>query len=368
MKSKYGLIARLVWDGDVKVKPPEEMGQPRADQLLITTGEVLSELAGRVCYDSLGRGRSSQDFHKHILEVGHLSVYEHFQITVRYSGSYDPRIFWNRPGIWVESDGDAVRLTYNPRVVLDWHKFENGAVGEHAMGNLYSYHLEKACPYIVLPKARDADKLAFIESFLSVVPPRNDHEKWISLFMAGSRGYSHEQVRHGNFSAISQRSTRYVSEDESPWVDHPLVQDFLASDDVLPWDADGRIRGALTQTLIDTKAMARRTYSHVVEQLEKWLINRGVDKLSARKQARGAARGYLGNALYTEMIFSASVAQWKHMLRMRASDGADGEIRAVYVEALGELKASRYGSSFDAFSLVPAQDGIGMCAVERYER
>ena len=42
------------------------------DQLKGTPGEQLCELAGRCCYDSLGQGRSSADYWKHILQVRHL--------------------------------------------------------------------------------------------------------------------------------------------------------------------------------------------------------------------------------------------------------------------------------------------------------
>jgi hypothetical protein len=53
--------AALVWDGGSNVVIPQEMGVPRADQMQGTTMERLAELAGRVCYDSLGSGRPSFD-------------------------------------------------------------------------------------------------------------------------------------------------------------------------------------------------------------------------------------------------------------------------------------------------------------------
>lgn len=40
-------------------------------------GEWIVEAAGRVCYESFGRGRSHEDYLKHIIEVGHGSVLEH---------------------------------------------------------------------------------------------------------------------------------------------------------------------------------------------------------------------------------------------------------------------------------------------------
>jgi thymidylate synthase ThyX len=81
--------------------------------------------------------------------------------------------------------------------------------------------------------------------------------------------------------------------------------------------------------------------------------------MTARKQARGMARGYLGNALQTEMLFSASVAQWKRMLEQRLTPAADAEIRLVYELALAELKRSRYGAAFERYELVDSPDGLG---------
>lgn len=42
-----------------------------------TDAERLIECAGRTCYDSYGKGRSSTDYHANILKVGHESVMEH---------------------------------------------------------------------------------------------------------------------------------------------------------------------------------------------------------------------------------------------------------------------------------------------------
>lgn len=363
-KSSYGMIARLVWDGGDEVRVPEEMGIPRADQLQGTPSERLSEISGRVCYDSCGRGRSSADFHKHILEVGHLSVYEHPQMTVELK-SAEPEIFLNRPGIWIENSCANHRVTFNPRAVLEWDPWSR-AIGStdlttspSSIGDTLRFRAEVAYPQIVPPRERDPFDVRAMTESSKLVTPASDEEKWVTMFLSGSRGYSHEQVRHRFRTATSQRSTRYVAEDASPWLDHPLVQEYVA-DDKVPMSA----RSELKSEIEETTRRGRRAYEEAVTKLEGWLVCRGVDKFTARKQARGAARGYLGNALATELIFSASVGQWKRMLRMRASDAADGEIRAVFVEALKELRESRYKGDFDAFRLVPAKDGIGMVAVE----
>lgn len=373
MANKYGVIAKLVWDGGNNITIPDDMGLPAANQMKGTVIEQLSEIAGRVCYDSLGKGRSSEDFHKHILEVKHFSVYEHGHITVEIP-YFISNVFLNRPGMWVRyvdaADGVRTRVTINPRVILDWNSWTKSQ-GDYDMvgvpmhtGDYLAYHAEKAFSQIVGIQERDQEVVDTYNKFSSIVEPVTDEEKWVTLFMGGSRGFSHELVRHGDFTAISQRSTRYVDEDGSPWVDHPLIQEFLASTDILSHDPDNRIRGALKQLIDDTKGQARGVYARATQELQKWLLARGVDKFTARKQARGAARGYLGNALWTEIIFSASVGQWKRMMRMRCCDAADAEIRAVFVDALAALKNSKYSDDFKSFKLVPASDQLGLCAIE----
>ena len=56
---------------------PAELGKPRSDQDQGTDAERLIEAAGRVCYDSYGKGRNSEQYHEHLEEVGHGSVTEH---------------------------------------------------------------------------------------------------------------------------------------------------------------------------------------------------------------------------------------------------------------------------------------------------
>ena len=366
---KYGVTSKLVWDGGHDIHLPSEMGVPRADQLQGMVREKLSELAGRVCYDSVGTGRSSADYHKHIKDVGHLSVYEHAHMTVQVWEPLNALIFLNRPGLWIENCfEEGFRVTFNPRNIFDWDMWSEqirvlDLIKEKTafnVGDMLSYHAEQAYPMMVIPRERSPEIATAYGERSRIVPPQTDEEKWVSMFMVGSRGFSHELVRHGDRTGISQRSTRFVQENESEWIDHPLVQEYdkwlLAKSTTDSFNFKGKI--------IELKEMAKKLYGDIVETLQPWLIDRGVDKFTARKQARGAARGYLGNALTTELIFSASVGQWKRMLRMRACPPADAEIRAAFVQALAELKNSRYAADFEKFSVAPSPDGLGEIAVE----
>lgn len=173
-------------------------------------------------------------------------------------------------------------------------------------------------------------------------------------------GNSHELVRHGFQTGISQRSTRYVDEDGSPWVMHPLIQELLI-DEARDPEERAMVRGVIAEA----EAAGRKAYATLVKCLQPFARSRIKDDpyaaSTARKQARGASRGYLGNALKTAVIFSASVDEWLWMLSQRAADAADGEIRCEFAqEVLPELKKSRYASSFANLETQPAVDGVGL--------
>ncbi len=53
-----------------------------------------------------------------------------------------------------------------------------------------------------------------------------------------------------------------------------------------------------------------------------------------------AARGVLGSCLMTEMVFTASLAEWKEIIRQRNNPAADDEIHEIAVEIQEILKAA----------------------------
>jgi thymidylate synthase ThyX len=67
--------------------------------------------------------------------------------------------------------------------------------------------------------------------------------------------------------------------------------------------------------------------------------------------------------LNTELIFSASLAQWKWILHLRASAAADAEIRVVMNEVY-ELLSERFPNNFKGYEKVDCPDGIGYALKE----
>jgi len=309
---------------------PTCMGVPAEHQMKGTYGEQLSEVCGRICYDSLGaeKSRSSADYHKHIIEVNHSSVLRHYNFTVEVKvGNYNMQevlmCLLNKPGFYVRHLRNHVLcITLNINCALDWCNDDAMRFGGvyYELGRVFNGALKQLAP--AYAKEHREGGLEWY-----IVGPRDEEEHWVSLYMSGSRGWSHEQVRHSWRCAVSQRSTRYCDESEAPWIEHPLLRDYMAFND------DDEVR----ELAVETVESSRHLYRMLVRKLELWQQTTGVDRFTARKQARGAARGWLGNALFTEMIFSASVAQWKRMLKQRNNSAADGEIHEMYRDDVANM-------------------------------
>ena len=183
---------------------------------------------------------------------------------------------------------------------------------------------------------------------------------FISFFISGiSRGCSHELVRHRAGVAISQRSTRFVDESESEWALHPLLEKELESVVADSPLEDVIITEDLEDSINEGVNKAKAIYRDIVTYLQ----GRGVP----RKQARGAARGLLGNALSTELIWSANVRAIRNFLEQRANEGADAEIRllanAIYKEA--QVHCPSYFSDYEE---TPCSDGIGFSLATPYRK
>lgn len=384
MKEHYnGLVARLIWDGTDEVRIPPELGEPNQGQMVGTAAERLGELGGRACYDSLGqpRSRSSADYHPHIREVRHTSVYGHYHWTTEIPTgqilSTNPlavlaiyKTLVNRPGVWLNmSKPDALRVTTNLRTTTEWAKwtarnrrYYDGQTQQavEVMGVVFHRAGKKLAPQAVPGNEDTGLQYWGVRDNWRIVEPEDDSERWITLYLEGSRGLSHELVRHGFQTGISQRSTRYVDEDESPWVMHPLIQEFLIDETRNPGE-----RSRVKDVIAQAEAAGRAAYGTLVKILQPFaksrIENDPYAASTARKQARGASRGYLGNALKTAVIFSGAVDEWKWMLGQRAANAADGEIRCEFSqEVLPELKKSRYADSFATFETEPAVDGVGL--------
>lgn len=339
--------ATLVFDNLTnRFRVPERMGTPSEGQLAGAVQENLCELAGRVCFDSLGKGRMSKDYHPNILAMGHTSIYEHANFTVQFNDPYLSAFDWvaacvNRPGVWVDTtDGwfKKMRLTLNLRGLLEWDRMSwTSNIGNpNRVGRILRMAV---CQHL---------RLLPVEGLLHpetepamVVRPEHDEEVWASFFFENiSRNLSHELIRHKHRTAVSQRSQRYVDEGDAVIVSHPADRN----------TEDNRHAGPLYNIV----------NRDVFQDLTAGIFN--APESHMRKQARAAAARYLPHGTETQLIFSASLAEWKHVVRMRAADAADAEIRALAVEVFHHLD-ERFPDRFAGWTKAEAKDGIGFVIV-----
>lgn len=352
--------ARLAFDG-ATLTIPSEMGVPRSDQMQGTLFERFSEMCTRVCYDSMSTGRTSPKMHEHLLDVAHWSVYEHAHWTVKFSQSTWGNAFTflallNRPELRVVVKDDELRITLNLRHLLDWDRWTrlsyNGGASQDSLFDEILHTSRDLAPLVFQRLTQYSAPVGQA----TVVEPKYNCEKFITVFLSGGRGMSHEQVRH-RFN-MSQRSTRYVDESGSPIIEHPLISKYM----------DENPTAELRDARKKTHEICGDTYDNLVVILQDWLISKGVDKFTARKQARGAARNDLGNGLLTELFFTANIDMWDAMIALRANVAADAEIRHMYTADTGvltALMASRYGDHFkNKWRLEPSPDGLGKVATE----
>ena len=135
-----------------------------------------------------------------------------------------------------------------------------------------------------------------------------------------SRSCSHEIVRHRHLS-FSQLSQRYVDERDVEFICPPALLEY----------EDLRQKFEL---MVDC---AQENYLDLVESLEERLPLT-LDKIQRRKMMRQTARAVLPNATETKMTVTGNLRAWRHFCRLRCSEHADAEIRAVALEILKPLQ------------------------------
>ena len=139
----------------------------------------------------------------------------------------------------------------------------------------------------------------------------------VTLFITGiSRGCSHELVRHRHFS-FSQRSTRYVSENDACVVLEPRTLELK------------RREPAAFAEYLDSLEQSFAAYRKAVGAFEA-LAPESLSATDRRKYARGAARQLLPHALETQIVITGNLRTWREVLLLRTHHSAEAEIRRLF--------------------------------------
>lgn len=176
-----------------------------------------------------------------------------------------------------------------------------------------------------------------------------EHANYSVLIEGVSRSLTHELIRHRAGWAYSQLSQRYVDESQANYVVPPAVIG----------------EPALEQAWREQIDAAQRAYVHMVEQLMEryaWVA----DKVHRRKMAREAARSVLPNATETKIVVTGNARAWRTMLELRASEGAEQEIRRLAVMLI-RLLQSEAPAFFSDFAIYEGEDRREAARIEYHK-
>lgn len=165
-----------------------------------------------------------------------------------------------------------------------------------------------------------------------------EHANYTLLVEGVSRSLTHELVRHRAGWGYSQLSQRYVDESDASFVVPPAI---LGDDEMI----------ARWREQMDA---AQQAYVSLVDSLlgrYSWVA----DKVHRRKMAREAARAVLPNSTETKILVTGNARAWRTMLELRASEGAELEIRRCAIAMLRLLQAEAPGF-FSDFDIYLAED------------
>ena len=146
------------------------------------------------------------------------------------------------------------------------------------------------------------------------------------------RGVSHELVRH-RLASFSQESTRYCNYGGDVTFILPcFLKKQKASYEAHPYDAC--VEGMTKEEYNELAKYAEwEQFMAIAEGMYNCLLN----KYSMSPQE---ARSVLPNSTKTEVVMTANLREWRHILKLRTSKAAHPQMRELMCPLLKELKAS----------------------------
>jgi thymidylate synthase (FAD) len=133
----------------------------------------------------------------------------------------------------------------------------------------------------------------------------------ISVRFICDRGVSHELVRH-RLASYSQESTRYCNYSNEKFGNEiTVIRPFFFSQGSIPY-----------AIWLSQMEAAESAYNRMMKN--------GVKPEEARS--------ILPNSLKTEIVMTANIREWRHVLRLRTSGKAHPQIREIMIPLLKELK------------------------------
>lgn len=285
----------------------------------------LVEAAGRTCYKSEDKitENSAGRFVKMITKAGHYSVLEHanicFEIQCSFSWDFITRYPKNKYLNWDMSSGRKL-VSGNLRAWLEFAQYTDGT-SPYGISDILN-HLYQRFPE-VFPESINNHLCG--PALVVTEDQMTQEEKLIhatrTCRFITNRGVTHEMVRHRPW-AYSQESTRYVKYDGNMefilpvWCNEGLLSSWSFDD--LP----NEYTSIREHVFLKSALQAEQNYQELIS-------------FGWRPEQ---ARGVLPNDLKTEIVCTAPLSEWKHMLDLRTGNPAHPQIRALMKPVLSELQ------------------------------
>lgn len=284
------------------------------------------ERCGRVCYKSEDKitDGSAEQFIAGIIKRGHEAVLEHGAIILLIGFSAWVQV--QDTIAILENDTDFVsylRFSYEPdRPIMSgniraWRDFMRAYRAEFNGVPGFTEPMIKKYPelfpefvddsYDLVGFAKDTKELQVSDL---ITDNERLHHQYQTLLFTCDRGVSHELVRHRP-SSFCQESTRYCNYGKDGFGNEITVIEPLFFTKYTPkYDAW-------------MQAMLR------CESLYLHLLNLGATPQEAR--------AVLPNSLKTELVMTAHMGEWRHVIKLRCSPAAHPQARQVMMMGLGSM-------------------------------
>lgn len=295
-------------------------------------GEILEQIerCGRICYKSEDRisTGSAEKFIKGIVERGHESVLEMAQFVLDITLDTEApmaKFFEVIPGFCKSDRLDKKRflVSGNPRVFRDLARARsNLKVVKAVLGLLTDRY--PALFQDVTPRhgwiSQDGVVVRFMppDELSGLSPDLFARHKTILMHLIINRAVSHELVRH-RVASYLQESQRYCRYGEARFGGEVVF---------------------IRPCFFEENTQEHEIWFSAMSSSEKTYLD------LLKTSSPQAARTVLPNSCKTEIMVHATIEEWMHIMRLRASKAADPSMREIMLKILPEF-VRRYPDAFD---------------------
>ena len=295
----------------------------------------LIEAAGRTCWKSEDKitDGSAERFVNMLTKAGHYSVLEHASVAFEVESYVFEHIGRMPYSQFINRSKDKGRtiVSANFRAWAEFFEKYFADSKEKALQPIKSINIYLSITFpMVFTRfwhSLDIEHKCIAEDLMT--PKEKLVHATRTVRFISNRGVTHEMVRHRPW-AYSQESTRYVKYDGDMefilpvWLDPVWVGDWSDYQAAMEERFGRRDEDWMIAPTEFIRACKTAEFQYQVLLTEDWKPEQ--------------AREVLPNALKTEIVCTATLGEWKHMLEQRTSPAAHPQIRALMTPVLDQFK------------------------------